>query len=393
MTKRLSYALPVLVSFFCITCGPATVPPPPVLLTAVQLVYYDNAALKHISTSNDSLVYQAADYRISVNRISYRTTLKDGTTLTASGIVYVPDQLAPTRKPYPLLSFQHGTAFSDAEAPTGYNFGPDSFSYPLCLATHGYIVACPDYVGYGDTDKTPHNYEHEQSLAQATVDMLLATKAFLAQRSIQWNNQVFLTGYSEGGYATLSAQKLLEERYAGSLRVAGSSCGAGPYAMSAFFNYVTQNTTVGGVANQIYAWQTLSYNRIYNLNKPVSYFFKSPYAGQITQSLSNAQAIPLSFDKICTDQFLADVRNSSSPFAKALADNDLTNWSTQTPTRLIHSVEDEIIPFLTSQQTYASLRLRGSPNLNLVSIKTGGHIPNEVIFMRRTLEWFEQLRN
>lgn len=393
MTKRLSSILLGLVTWFFSSCSPSDVPPPPVLLNAVQVIYYDNAALKRISTTNDSLVYQAADYKVSVNRISYQTTLADGTTITASGVVYIPDQLTPTRKPYPLLSFQHPTAFSNAEVPTGYNYGADRFSYQLYFATHGYIVACPDYVGYGDADKTPHNYEHRQSLAQATVDMLLATRAFLAQRNVAWNDQVFLAGYSEGGYASLSAQKLLEETYAGTLRVAGSSCGAGPYAMSAFFDHITRNKTVGGVANQLYAWQTLSYNRIYNLDKPVSYFFKAPYAQQISQSLTNARDIPLSFHAICTDQFLADVRDPSSPFGKALADNDLTNWSTPTATRLIHSAEDEIIPFLTSQQTYAAMRLRGSPNLNLVSIKTGGHAPTEAIFMRRSLEWFEQLRD
>ena len=393
MIKRLSNTLLVFVSLFSISCSPTTItPPPPVLLNASQLAYYNNATLKRIITVNDSLVYQAADYTITVNRISYQTTLSDGTSITASGVVYLPSQTNPTLRRYPLLSFQHPTAFSSAETPTGYNYGAGRFSYPLYFATHGYIVACPDYVGYGDADKTPHNYEHGQSLAQATVDMLLATKAFLAQRGIQWNEQVFLAGYSEGGYASLSAQRLLEEKYVNSVRLAGSSCGAGPYAMSAFFKYVTQHTTVGGVANQIYAWQTLSYNRIYNLGKPVSYFFKAPYAEQISQSLDNARNIPISFDKICTDQFLADVRDPSSPFGKALADNDLTNWSTHTATRLIHSTEDEIIPFLTSQHTYESMRLLGSPNLHLIAVKTGGHVPTEAVFMRQSLAWFEQLR-
>ncbi len=392
MPKHLSTALACAVFLFSVACNPAAVLPEPVLLNSVQLAYYDNATLKHIATTNDSLIYQATDYKISVNRISYRTMLADGSSVTASGIVYLPDQITPTLKPYPLLSYQHPTAFSSTEVPSGGDFMTARFSYPLYFATHGYIVACPDYVGYGDADKIPHDYQHRQSLAQATVDMLLATKAFLTKRDIQWNSQIFLAGYSEGGYASLSAQKLLEEKYAG-LRIAGSSCGAGPYAMSAFFNYVTQNPTDGGVSNQVYAWQTLSYNRIYNINKPVSYFFKPPYAGQIEQSLANARNIALSFNEICTDQFLADVRNGASPFGKALADNDLTNWSVQAPTRLIHSEQDEVIPFLTSQQTYTALHRRGSPSVSLLALRTGGHVPTEVVFMSRSLSWFEQLRH
>lgn len=374
-------------------CSSPTTPPKPVLVSSSQLIFYDNSTLKRIITTNDSLVYQPADYQLSINRIVYQTTLNDGTTITASGVVYLPSQLNASAKQYPLLSFQHPTAYSNAETPSGTNFGVVNFSYPIYFATHGYIVACPDYIGYGASDGVPHDYEHRQTLAQATVDMMLATKTFLERKGVQWKNQLFLAGYSEGGYATLSAQQLLEKKYANDLPLAGSSCGAGPYAMPAFFNFVTQKTTVGGVANFIYAWETLSYNRIYGLNKPVSYFFKSPYAEQITQSLDNARKITLSFDKICTDQFRADVGNPSSDFGKALADNDLTNWKTPTATRLIHSQQDEIIPFLTSQETYVSMHQLGSSKISLLALAKGGHVPTEVLFMRRSLEWFEQLKN
>ena len=30
---------------------------------------------------------------------------------------------------------------------------------------------------------------------------------------VNWNGQLFITGYSEGGYTTLSAQKLIEEEH------------------------------------------------------------------------------------------------------------------------------------------------------------------------------------
>ncbi|GAB3883815.1 hypothetical protein GCM10028825_08670 [Spirosoma agri] len=362
------------------------------MISSSQLVFYTNAVLRLLTSTNDSLTYQPADYQVSVNRIVYQTTLTDGTTITASGIVYLPNQLDSTSNRYPLLSFQHPTAFSNTEVPSGTNFGAASFSYPLYFATHGYIVACPDYIGYGAADHVPHNYEHRQTLAQATVDMMLATKAFLAQKGVPWTNQLFLAGYSEGGFATLSAQQLLEEKYGQELPLSGSSCGAGPYAMSDFFRYVTQNTTVGGIANYIYAWETLSYNRIYGLNKPVSYYFKAPYAEQITQSLDSTRSITASFDQLCTDEFRADVRNPLSPFGKALADNDLTTWHTATATQLIHSQQDEIIPFLTSQQTYTAMRQRGSANLHLVAIPSGSHVPTEVLFMRRSLDWFEQLK-
>lgn len=390
MKKSLS-AIYLLTIFPLLTaCTPSTLAPRPVLISSNQLVYYTNSILHRIVTSNDSLSYEPADYELSINRITYQTTLNDGTTVTASGIVYVPSRLNSPNQQYPLLSFQHPTAFSDAEAPSGTDFSVVSFSYPIYFATHGYIVACPDYIGYGAADHVPHDYEYRQTLARATVDMMLATKSFLDQQNIEWTNQLFLAGYSEGGYATMSAQQLIEQKYSDELPITGSSCGAGPYAMPAFFKYVTQQPTVGGVANYIYAWETLSYDRIYGLNNPVSYYFKEPYASQIGQSLDNARSIALSFDQICTDQFRADVTNPISPFGKALSDNDLSNWDSHTTTQLVHSEEDEIIPFLTSQQTYTSMRQHGSSNLSLVALPTGSHVPTEVLFMRRSLNWLEQ---
>ena len=391
MNKRLLVSFFVSLPFFFTACNSTDPKPKPVLISANQIVFYTNNLLKQIKSTDDSLIYQPADYQISVNRITYQTTLQDGSTVTASGVVYLPSQLNAPNKQYPLLSLQHPTAFTNAEAPSGSNFASISFSYSLYFATQGYVVACPDYIGYGSSGELPHNYEHRQTLAQATVDMLLATKTFLESKGQVWNKRIFMAGYSEGGYATLSTQQLIEESYADELPLSGSICGAGPYAMSAFFNYITHNSTVGGVANQLYAWETLSYNRIYGLNKPVSYYFKSPYAEQLAKSLDNARSITSSFDKICTDQFRADVLNASSDFGKALADNDLTNWKTQITTRLIHSEQDEYIPYLTSQQTYTALRQRGSSKVSLVTLK-GGHVPAEVLFMSRAVSWLGQLK-
>lgn len=378
--------------FVTISCKPKDPLPVPVLSSSVQVGLYNNAALKALTSSNDSLIYKPSNFEVTAYRITYKTTLENSDQVTASGVVFVPKQLTPTTKPYPLLSYQHGTAFSNGDILSNANLATATFSYPLLYATYGYIVACPDYIGYGEAEKLPHRYEQRRTLAQATVDMLLATQELLAKEAIKSSTQTFLTGYSEGGYATMAAQKLIEEKYTDKIKLAGSSCGAGPYAMSAFFNYVTHKPTIGGIANQIYAWQALSYNRAYNFNKPVSYYFKAPYADQISLSIDNARKIPLSFDQICTDAFRAEVQDEASVFGQALADNDLTNWITQVPTLLIHSEQDEIIPYLTTQQVYDALIKGGSKKLTLLRFKTGYHVPIDVIALRRSIEWFQGLR-
>ncbi len=362
----------------------------PFLSDSSLVSVYEPSALALIQSTNDSLEYRPADYTMEVYRLTYRTSLAGGTPILASGIVYLPRQ--PKAKNYPLLSFQHATAYSPAEAPTGSSLTAPSFSYPLYFATHGYIVVCPDYLGYGQSSQVSHPYEHRETLAKASVDMLLATKEFLEAKNRTTNGQVFLAGYSEGGYATLSTQKMIQDSYATEFKLASTSCGSGPYATKAFFQHITTQPTIGKLANYLYVWQTLTYNELHGLNKPISYYFKAPYAEQIRQSMANARSITVSFHEMCTDTFRADVFDDTSMFSEALRKNDLTGWSTQTPLHLLHGDTDEYIPYLNTDKVYESMQKLGATQAQLTTIPNGYHVPTEVVFMRRTLEWFEKAK-
>jgi pimeloyl-ACP methyl ester carboxylesterase len=84
------------------------------------------------------------------------------------------------------------------------------------LAGLGYIAVLPDYIGYGDSTAKLHPYLHASTLASATVDMNRAARTFLALPDINMarNGQFFLTGYSEGGYATLATQRPMQQSLA-----------------------------------------------------------------------------------------------------------------------------------------------------------------------------------
>ena len=108
----------------------------------------------------------------------------------------------------PLLSYQHGTIFTDDKAPSNDS---DSIEGIGVLAGSGYIVSSPDYLGYAESTSILHPYVHADSLASASIDMLRASKAFLASQNVEINNQLFLAGYSEGGYATIALQRELQK--------------------------------------------------------------------------------------------------------------------------------------------------------------------------------------
>jgi len=102
-------------------------------------------------------------YPIRAYRLTYRTHTPDGQETTASGAVLVPVATTALQ----VLSYQHGTLLpsSEGQAPSYYAQGSDVWSVVSVLASTGYVVSAPDYLGYGASKALPHPYEHAASLA------------------------------------------------------------------------------------------------------------------------------------------------------------------------------------------------------------------------------------
>jgi len=97
-------------------------------------------------------------YPIRAYRLTYRTRTPEGAETTASGAVLVPVATGPL----PVLSYQHGTLepSSETQAPSYYAAGSDVWSVVSVLASTGFVVSAPDYIGYGASKALPHPYEH-----------------------------------------------------------------------------------------------------------------------------------------------------------------------------------------------------------------------------------------
>ncbi len=161
---------------------------------------------------------------VELYKIVYETIDPAGKKTVASGALAIPRGITGA---LPLMSYQHGTVVNRGSVASAYGFDVES----LLFGGSGYVVATPDYLGLGDSPGL-HPYVHAASLATAVVDMLRAARAFCAERSVELNGQIFLLGYSEGGYATMAAHKAIEEEYAAEFAIAASAPMAGPYDMS-----------------------------------------------------------------------------------------------------------------------------------------------------------------
>lgn len=315
-------------------------------------------------------------YPIRVYRLTYRTHTPDGQEATASGAVLVP--VATTA--LPLLSYQHGTLApsSEGQAPSYYATGSDVWSVVSVLASTGYVVSAPDYLGYGASKALPHPYEHAASLAATSADMLRAAREFCQQQSVLVNQKNFLLGYSEGGYATMALHKLLEEKYAATLPVTASAPGAGAYHKTAFARYILQAPQPLSFLST-YVWVLRTYDRIYALNRPYAFYYQEPYATQL--QADPFSEVPSQQSQLFATSFRQAVLNDSDAALRAaLADNDIYDWKPTAPLALFHGTADDYVPFFNSQDAYDAMQQRGATQVELHPIQGGNHFSSATAY-------------
>ena len=329
-------------------------------------------------------------YGVRAYRLEYTTTNTDGTKVTASGAVLIPADVATA---VPMLSLQHGTIQSDSDAPSNFGAGSEVNTFGSVFASQGYIIAAPDYIGYGSSSGLLHTYEQRNGLATASLDMLRATREFLSDKAVNWDKRLFIAGYSEGGYATLALQKKIEEETGSEFNLVASSCGAGAYDKPAFMRQIVNEKTSGiAYINRLYVWVLLTYDRIYGLKRPMTYYFREPYATQVASKGKDVD-INVSLNTTFTDSFKKALTDGTdADFLKAVQDNDIHDWKPRTPTRLFHGDADDTVFYLNSQNAYDAMKKRGAANVELVTLKGANHASGVLGFVTGTYSFFGSIQ-
>ena len=304
-------------------------------------------------------------YDIEVHKIVYKTKTVAGKETEASGVVMFPK----LEKPLPLLSYQHGTITDESSVPSNItNFGIGEYGVMAIFSATGLIVSMPDYLGYGASSDQPHPYEHGKSLAAASYDMLKAVEEFLEVQKIEKSDQLYLMGYSEGGYATLALHKLMEA--SGEDRITATLAGAGAYTKTAFSKAIIGlNKPLEFIAN--YLWVLHTYNRIYStLKRPWSDYVNVHYAqhlealqtitsSTIDQLIDNGK-METNPKKLFKESLKSGINNGSdTALLNAFADNDLLDWTPKAPVFLYHGTEDDFVFPLNSSITAQALNAKG----------------------------------
>ena len=170
--------------------------------------------------------------------IKYETVGGANEATTASAALLVPTGLgANCTGARPIVLYAHGTTTDRA-----YNMANVQNTETLFLAaifaTKGYIVVAPNYAGY-DTSTLPyHPYLIADQQSKDMIDALAAARTalpFASATLTKDSGQLFITGYSQGGYVAMATHRAMQ---AAGMQVTAAAPMSGPYALAAFVDAV-----------------------------------------------------------------------------------------------------------------------------------------------------------
>jgi len=336
-------------------------------------------------------------FDVEVRKITYKTIFK-GTNIQASGLICLPK----TPGDYPVLSFQNGTNTLHSEAPS-VKADDDLFSIMESITSTGFIVVIPDYIGFGESDNLPHPYLDAKSSTQSILDLIRATNEYTSDDKVvaKAKKDLFIFGYSQGGWATMQLQKSIEKDYSDEFNLIASSCGAGPYSIEYMNKYIVDKPEYP--MPYFLAYLLNSYQTIGSFTNPLSDFIQAPYVAKIpglfdgkhSGGAINAE-LTTQMATFLTPEYRAgyatDAKYASA--RSAFLSNSITAWNAKTPMKLFHGAKDDYIPSGISSKMWADFKTAGltDSQIQLVILPGADHATGVYPTGMQTLLWFLSLR-
>ena len=313
-------------------------------------------------------------FDIHMYAITYETIDQFGNTVIASGLVSYPDDISLA---YPIISFQHGTQIRRGSAPSMNGFN----DLILWLTTSGYIFIEPDYLGLGISD-IMHPYHLKDVTASSVIDMIRASKHFCDELlEIQYNEQLFLAGYSEGGYATMATVKEIEENLSDEFDITVSFPMAGAYDLSG--TMVDLMLSEEPYPDPFYLpFFVLSYIEMYGLGNIEDFFlpeyaniFPDLFSGEYSGGHINGFLPDIPIHMMLPSVVEEFSNDENYPFRVHLEENDLYDWTPQNTMYIFHGIIDESVPHENSIVAYDTFIANGAEDIyfELLPESFGGH--------------------
>lgn len=291
--------------------------------------------------------YPPAQNAVSLYKVSYPTVIPElgNQPTTATGLVAVPKVAG---KALPVVSYQHGTVFTKTAVPSHPEESMETRLMIARFAGQGYIVIGADYVGKGDSPE-PDSYMVKEVTAQACLDMLLASRTVCSALGLT-QGQLFLSGWSQGAWATMQFRRKLESL---DMAVAAAATASTPSDL-----YLLLNRWINNPTSLDASWlpgSPLLFLHSYEHYYDLPGLSRAAIAQQWQQAARELYENKIGWEEaagklaktvkdLLQPGFAAQSSMGQERFYRLLQGNEAYRWRSRTPSRYYYGKIDEVMP-------------------------------------------------
>ena len=318
-----------------------------------------------------------------------------------------------------MICDNHGTIFTDAEAPTNVEITsnlPEHSGAVLMTGYAGFASIIPDYIGYGKSKDVAHPYMLKEASAEASLDMVKASIYYMEQNGIALNYQLYISGYSQGGYTAMALAQEVENEFS-AVNLMGVAAMAGPHDLEAladkeldanntmifpaFLAYLADSYSFFDedipLTDLVLETDTTMYHNLFDGTKN-----EVEIHAELGLTINNGFGVYKS-DELFKTTLINDYKNNINTGAilrEEFIQNSTYNWTPKTKVNLIHCTNDEIIPFSMSQKAYDTMTSNGAKEITLTPISSVTPVAGQFVHSncgspayQQAIGWFSAIRN
>jgi len=332
-------------------------------------------------------------YDVRVYKMTYKTKYKNDE-VVASGLVCIP--VVPDGVSVPLLSFQNGTNTLHSEAPS-LNYSSQFFTLLEMVSSFGYVIAIPDYLGFGASSTMFHPYLDKPSTVSSVTDMLRAIREMTSEKYLDMNlsKDTYLLGYSQGGWASMALKKEMETNLQDEFTLKGTVAGAGPYDQTMLLRAIMDIQEYPMPVYLAYLFHSMF--KVGNIKIALTDIFNEPYQTRIP-GLFNGQRdneyINGQLSTKISELFVHGFRTNPDSIKyvslfEESENNSIEPWNSTTPMLMMHGTTDTYVPVSQSDSLYHRLLLQGTNEqlIQYMPIPGMDHLQAATPFTFFALKW------
>jgi pimeloyl-ACP methyl ester carboxylesterase len=337
--------------------------------------------------------YTAAKNAVKLYRVTYSSVVPErgNKPIVATGLVAVPDIAGNA---FPMVSYQHGTVYEKTQVPSFPDQSPETQLMLAQFAGQGYIVIGADYFGMGSS-KEPEGYMVKASHQQASYDMLLASRAVLADLKLS-SSKLFVSGWSQGGFVAMA---FLEKLEAAGVKVDAAATASAPVdvsvALNGFLSFPRKNDA--DWVNSLFILSSFAFENYYGVPGLARSLIADAYYDAARKAYLrepfNVADVPTDLHKLIKPDYFNAQFFAESAYGKLVAQTTAYRWIIKSPVRNYYGEADEAIAVGLGQlaMTYQRAIGNGNPVIEAVSTGQTSHRGTYATAVPQWKTWFDGL--